>query len=88
MPKTVGELMDLTNKRDNGKNTTSNKRARSPEEERPRCGNDHKRRPRNYDDYDQPVQIAASFTRKDDRIDDYRNNGYRGNNRDEPSSSS
>jgi hypothetical protein len=74
--KKIGELMDLANKWANGEDAASNKRARSPEEDQPRCGNDRKRRPRNYDDYDRPVQVAASFTSKDGRKDDYRNSGF------------
>jgi hypothetical protein len=43
-PKTMGELMDLANKWANGEDAASNKRARSPKEERARRGNDRKRR--------------------------------------------
>lgn len=86
-PRTVGELMDLANKWANNEDAASNKRARSTEEDRSRRGNDRRRRPRNYDDYDRPTQVVAGFTSKDDRKDDYRNSGYRGSNRDEPSSS-
>ena len=75
-PRTVGELMDLANKWANGEDAASNKRARSPEEDRARRGNDRRRRIRNYDDYDQPAQVAAGFISKDDRRCDYRNTGY------------
>jgi hypothetical protein len=86
--KTISELMDLANKWANGEDAVSNKRARSPEEERYRRNNDSKRRgSRNYEDYDKPNQVAAGFTSRDDRKDEYRSGGYRSSNREEPSSS-
>ena len=54
-PRTVGELMDLANKWANGEDAANNKRARSPEEERSRHGNNRRRRPQNYDDYGRPA---------------------------------
>jgi hypothetical protein len=76
-PKSVGELMDLANKWANGEDTASNKRVRSPEEDRARRGNDRMRRTRNYGDYDQSAQIATGFASKDDRRTDYRKSGSR-----------
>jgi hypothetical protein len=75
--------MDLANKWANGEDAAGNKRARSPEEDKARRGNDRRRWTRNYGDYDQSVQIAASFASKDDRKIDHHNSRYRGNNRDE-----
>jgi hypothetical protein len=79
--------MDLANKWANGKDAASNKRARSPEEDRLRRINDRRRRPQNYDDYDRSAQVAVGFTRKDDRKYEYRSSRYQGSYRDEPSSS-
>jgi cobalamin biosynthesis protein CobT len=90
-PKTMGELMDLANTWASGEDAASNKRARSPEEEQARRGNDRSRRSRNYDDYDKPKQVSAGFTSKGDRRDDDmrdsdRSGGYRNNNQDESGS--
>jgi hypothetical protein len=69
----------MINKWANGEDATSNKRARSPEDDQgAETSVRGKRRPRNYDDYDRPIQVAIVFTIKDARKDEYHNNGYRG----------
>jgi hypothetical protein len=86
-PGTLGELMDLANKWANGEDVASNKWARSPKEDRVRRGNDRRRQTRNYDDYDQPAQVALDSQEKTIEEMTPRNIECRGSNRDEPSSS-
>src|SRR3954462_6529852 len=89
-PSTVGNLMDIANKRADGEDALQNKRQRSPEEDRNRASGQNRRRYRNFNEYDGPSHVAASFRSSsgNNHRDDYcKDNGYRSDNRDAHGSS-
>jgi hypothetical protein len=82
-PKTIAKMMYITNGWADDEDAVSNKRARSPDDDRFRCSNDHKRRGgRNYEDYDGPKKVTVGFINRDDGKGEYHGSGYRNSNRD------
>jgi hypothetical protein len=65
-PKTVSELMDITNRFTDGEDACNNKRTRSPEDDRGNRYNSQSRRSRNYDNYGSHIQVPAGY--KDNTI--------------------
>jgi hypothetical protein len=73
-PTTAAELMDVANRFADGEDAYHNKRARSPEDNRPHRSYNQRRRSRNYDSHN---QIAAGFKGKGSKEEECRNIGYR-----------
>jgi hypothetical protein len=89
-PRTVAELMETANRWADGEDTVHNKRQRSPEEDRNRNNNQHRRCFRNFVEYDDPGQVLADFLGNNggNHRDDYhRRNEQRSDHIDAPSSS-
>ena len=87
-PKTVTELMDIANKWANGEDAVQTKWPRSPEEERHRNNNPHRRCCRSFNEYDGPSQVSVGFRSDNNSRDDYRiGGGYGSDNRDAPGTS-
>jgi hypothetical protein len=78
-PKTIAQLMDISNRWADGEDAFHNKQARSPEEDRYRRSHDRRRR---FNEYAGQSQVEAGFAHNDNRKDEYRSGEYRGNNRD------
>jgi hypothetical protein len=79
-PRTVLELI-VANRFADGEDVYHNKRARSPEGDRPHRPYSQRCRSRNYDNHN---QVAAGFKGKGSEEEERRNIGYR--NRDNPGS--
>ena len=82
--------METANRWADGEDAVQNKRPRSPEEDRNRSNNQHRRRFRSFAKHDGPSQISAGFRSNNgtNHRDDYRrSNEQRSDNRDAPSSS-
>jgi hypothetical protein len=60
-PKTISELMDVTNKFVDGEDVYHNKIMQSPEDDRSHRYNNQRRRSRNYDNYSSHSQVAAGY---------------------------
>jgi hypothetical protein len=63
-PRTVSELVDIANKFADGEDAYHNKRARSPEDDRPHRYNSQRRRPHSYDNHNSHNQVAARYKGK------------------------
>jgi hypothetical protein len=75
-PRTVLELMDITNRFTDGEDLCNNKRTWSPEDDRGNRYNSQRRRSRNYDNYGSHNQVAAGYKDNNYQGDDHRNSGY------------
>jgi hypothetical protein len=75
-PKTVSDLMDITNRFEDGKDTCNNKRTRSPKDDRGNRYSGQRRRSRNYDNYGSHSQVAAGYKENNYQGDDRRNSRY------------
>jgi hypothetical protein len=84
-PRTVSELMDISNRFGDGEDACNNKRTRSPEDDRGNRYNNQRRRSRNYDNYGSHSQIAAGYKDNNYQGDDCRNSGYRNYSREDSS---
>jgi hypothetical protein len=76
-PKTVSDLMDITNRFTDGEDACNNKRTRSPEDDRGNRYGGQKRRSRNYDNYGSHSQVAAGYKDNSYQEKDHRSSGYR-----------
>jgi hypothetical protein len=76
-PKTVSELMEIANRFADGEDAYHNKRAWSPEHDRPNRYNNQRRRSRNDDGHHPRNQVAAWYKRSSEEGGERRNNGYR-----------
>jgi hypothetical protein len=63
-PRTVSELMDVANRFSDGEDAYHNKRARSPEDDRPHRYSSQRCKSRNYDNNNSHNQIVAGFKGK------------------------
>jgi hypothetical protein len=63
-PRTVSELMDVANRFSDGEGAYHNKRARSPEDDRPHRYSSQRRKSRNYDNNNSHNQIVVGFKGK------------------------
>jgi hypothetical protein len=85
-PRMVAELMETTNRWDDGEDVDRNKRPRSPKDRN--RNNQNRRRFLNFADYDGPSKVSAGFRSNNNNNQHY---GYRKsgdkryNNRDAPS---
>jgi hypothetical protein len=84
-PRTVSELMDISNRFGDGEDVCNNKRTRSPEDDRGNRYNNQRRRSRNYDNYVSHSQIATGYKNNNYQEDDCRNSGYRNYSREDSS---
>jgi hypothetical protein len=76
-PKTVSNLMDITNRFADGEDACNNKWTRSPEDDSGNRYRGQRRRSRNYDNYSSHSQVAAGYKDNNYQGDDRRNSGYR-----------
>jgi hypothetical protein len=86
-PRTVSELMDITNRFADGEDACNNKRMWSPEDDRENRYNSQRRRSHNYDNYGSHSQVAAGYKDNTYQGDDHRNLGYRNYGREDSSNS-
>jgi hypothetical protein len=84
-PRTVSELMDISNRFADGKDACNNKRTRSPEDHRGNRYNSQRRRSLNYDNYGSHSQVAMGYKDNNYEGDDRRNSGYRSYGREDSS---
>jgi hypothetical protein len=78
-PRTLSELMDVANKFADGEDAYHNKRARSPEDDRPHRYNSQRRRPQNYDNHNSHNQVAAGYRGKHSKCKEQQSSGYHNN---------
>jgi hypothetical protein len=76
-PKTVSDLMDITNRFADEEHACNNKRTRSPEDDRENRYGGQRRRSRNYDNYGSHSQVAAGYKDNSYQGNDHRSLGYR-----------
>jgi hypothetical protein len=76
-PMTVSELMEIANRFKDGEDAYYNKRARSPERDRPSRYSNQRRRSHNDDDHNPGNQVAAVYKRSGEEGGERRNGGYR-----------
>jgi hypothetical protein len=72
-PRTVSKLMDVANIFADGEDACHNKRARSPEDDRPHRSYNQRHRSCNYDNHN---HIAIGFKGKSNKEEEHRNIGY------------
>jgi hypothetical protein len=75
-PRTLSELMDVANKFADGEDAYHNKRARSPDDDRPHGYNSQRRRPQNYDNHNSHNQVAAGYRGKHSECKEKQSSGY------------
>jgi hypothetical protein len=76
-PRTVSELMEIASRFANGEDSYHNKRARSPECDRPSRYNNERCRSCNDDNHNSCNQVAAGYKRSGEEGGERRNNDYR-----------
>jgi hypothetical protein len=76
-PKIVAELMEVATRFADGEDAYHNKRKRSPEDDRSNGYNNHRRRSRNYDNYNSHGQVAAGYKDNNNQGYDRQNSGHR-----------
>jgi hypothetical protein len=76
-PKTVSEIMKIANRFADGEDASHNKRARSPERDRPNIYNNQRCRSRNDDGHNSCNQVAIGYKRRSEEGGERRNSGYR-----------
>jgi hypothetical protein len=84
-PRTVSELMDISNRFTDGEDACNNKRTRSPEDDRGNRYGSQRRRSRNYDNYGSHSQVAVGYKENNYQGDDCRNSGYHSYGREDSS---
>jgi hypothetical protein len=75
-PKTLSDLMDVTNKFADEEDACNNKRTRSPEDDRRNRYGSQRRKSRNYDNYGSHSQVAAGYKDNSYQGSDRRSSGY------------
>jgi hypothetical protein len=76
-PKTVSDLMDISNRFADGEDACNNKRTRSLEDDRGNRYGGQWRRSRNYDNYGSHSQVAAGYKDNSYQSNDRKSSGYR-----------
>jgi hypothetical protein len=76
-PKTISNLMDITNRFADGEDACNSKRTRSPEDDRGKRYGGQRRRSRNYNNYGSHSQVAIGYKDNSDQGNDRRSSGYR-----------
>jgi hypothetical protein len=83
-PRTVSELMDVANRFADGEEAYHNKRARSPEDDRPHRYSSQRRKSCNYDNHKSHNEVATGFKGKNSKGEEHQSSWY--HNRDDSGS--